>query len=69
MECIGAVPVAPQQPGGHDLSKQHQQVIVRMPTDMHEAIKQQAEAQDLSMAQAIRAAVRQYLEPSRTLTA
>ena len=53
-------PAGGNHPGG-EVRKEHQQVIVRMPTDMHEAIKQQAKADDLTMAQAIRAAVRQYL--------
>jgi metal-responsive CopG/Arc/MetJ family transcriptional regulator len=44
------------------MAKGHQQVMVRMPADLHEEIKRRAEAKDLTMAQAIRAAVRNYLQ-------
>lgn len=40
---------------------QLKQVLVRMPDDLHEAIKDRAASEDLSMAQAIRRAVREYL--------
>ncbi len=37
-------------------------VVVRMPVDLHEAIKDRAAADDRSMSQAIRHAVRHYLD-------
>lgn len=41
------------------------QVVVRMPADMHEAIKAAAKANDRTMAQEVRRAVRLYLEGER----
>ena len=38
------------------------QVIVRMPKDMHTAIKEIAAEQDLTMSQVVRAAVRRHLQ-------
>lgn len=45
---------------GH-VDRELRQVIVRMPRELHDAIKRRAALEDLSMAQAVRAAVRQYL--------
>lgn len=39
-----------------------QQVIVRMPPELHQAIKDRAAAEDRTMSQAVRRAVRHYLE-------
>lgn len=39
-----------------------QQVIIRMPEDLHNRIKEIAAHNDLSMAQAVRRAVRMYVE-------
>jgi predicted HicB family RNase H-like nuclease len=39
-----------------------QQVMVRMPPDLHDAVKKAAEKSDLTMAQAVRAAVRHWLQ-------
>lgn len=39
-----------------------QQVLVRMPADLHQALKAKAAADERSMAQAIRFAIRLYLE-------
>jgi plasmid stability protein len=36
-------------------------VVVRMPADLHEALKSRASGDERSMAQAIRHAVRQYV--------
>lgn len=41
-----------------------QQFLVRMPADLHDALKQRAAADERSMAQAVRHAVRQYLNAS-----
>lgn len=41
--------------------KGNAQVLVRMPPDLHEAIKERAAAEERSMSQAIRHAVRTYL--------
>jgi predicted transcriptional regulator len=38
-----------------------QPTVVRFPPDMHEAVKARAEAEDRTMAQTIRRAVKQYL--------
>lgn len=39
------------------------QVIVRMPRELHNAIKEEARRHDLTMSQVVRRAVRQYLDP------
>ncbi len=39
----------------------NQQVIVRMPSDLHAAIKERASNDERSMSQTIRHALRQYL--------
>ena len=39
-----------------------QPVMVRMPPDLYEAVKRDAEAEDRTMAQTIRRAVKQYIE-------
>ena len=39
-----------------------QQLIVRVPAELHEEIRTKAEAEDLSMAQLVRRAVRIHLE-------
>ena len=44
-----------------DSDEKYQQVIVRMPRWLHDAIKLQAEAEERSMATCIRRAVREYL--------
>lgn len=41
-----------------------QQVIVRMPADLHEAFKARADAEERSFAQAVRHAMRCYLAPA-----
>ena len=46
-----------------------QQVIVRMPPEMHEAIKEAAVESDLTMSQVVRAAVRRYLADVNLKTA
>lgn len=38
-----------------------QPTVVRLPVDMHRAIRERAEAEDRTMAQTIRRAVKQYL--------
>lgn len=38
-----------------------QPTVVRLPPEMHEAVKRRAEEEDRTMAQTIRRAVRQYL--------
>lgn len=42
-----------------------QQVIVRMPADLHEAFKARAETEERSFAQAVRHAMRCYLDRSQ----
>lgn len=37
---------------------------VRMPVELHERLQAQADAEDLSIAQVVRKAVRQYLAPT-----
>lgn len=37
-------------------------VVIRMPAELHEAVKAKAASEERSMAQAIRYALRQYLE-------
>ena len=37
-------------------------VVIRMPTDLHQAVKQTAAAEERSMAQAIRYALRMYVQ-------
>jgi hypothetical protein len=39
-------------------TREQQQVMVRMPTSLYEEVKRTAEEHDLSMSQAVRAAVR-----------
>lgn len=39
-----------------------QQVLVRMPAELHAAVKERAAAEERSMAQAIRFAIRRYLD-------
>lgn len=39
-----------------------EKVIVRMPTEMHQAVKARAAAEERSMAQTVRRAVRMYLQ-------
>jgi metal-responsive CopG/Arc/MetJ family transcriptional regulator len=41
-------------------TREQQQVMVRMPTTLYEEIKSIAEEHDISMSQAVRAAVRQW---------
>lgn len=43
-------------------AKDEQAVVVRMPTDLHQAIKERAAADERTMSQAIRYAVKQYLD-------
>lgn len=50
----------PEQPSGDPV----QPVYVRLPREMHEAVKQRAVTEDRSMAQTIRAALRAYLASS-----
>ena len=47
--------------------EQLQQVIVRMPRDMHAAIKEEAVKNDLTMSQVVRAAIRAHLDDPRVL--
>jgi predicted HicB family RNase H-like nuclease len=44
-----------------------QQVIVRMPQEMHAAIKDEAAKRDLTMSQLVRAAIRAHLDDPRVL--
>lgn len=37
-------------------------VVIRMPADLHDAVKRKAAAEERSMAQAIRYALREYAE-------
>lgn len=46
--------------------KDTQQVIVRMPADLHTALKERAAADERSMSQAIRHAIRRYLESEQS---
>lgn len=43
-------------------SEQPQAVVIRMPRELHEAIKAKAAKEERSMAQAMRYALRQYAE-------
>jgi len=43
-----------------------QQVLVRMPADLHQALKARAASDERTMAQAVRHAVRQYLSATST---
>ncbi|MGO9583565.1 MAG: ribbon-helix-helix protein, CopG family [Acidimicrobiales bacterium] len=43
-------------------SEQAQPVVVRMPADLHKALKAKAEREERSMAQTIRYALRQYVQ-------
>lgn len=43
------------------------QVMVRMPVELHDEVKRLADERDISMAQAIRAAVRQWVENPRLI--
>ena len=45
--------------------QEHQQLIVRMPAELHAAIRDQADADDMTMAQLVRRALREYLERAR----
>lgn len=47
-------------------TKDTQQVIVRMPADLHAALKERAAADERSMSQAIRHAIRRYLESEQS---
>jgi predicted HicB family RNase H-like nuclease len=42
------------------------QVVLQMPPELHEEIKSRAAEEDLSMAQAIRRAIRNYLAAATT---
>lgn len=45
------------------------QRMVRLPPDLHDQLKQRARAEDLTISQALRRAVRRYLqEPNEQLT-
>ncbi len=39
-----------------------QPLVVRMPLDLHQAVKERAQEDDLTMAQLVRHAVRNYLD-------
>ena len=41
--------------------QQQQQLIVRMPSELHSAVRHRADTDDLTMAQVVRRALRQYL--------
>ena len=43
-------------------SPDHSAVVIRMPAELHEAIKRKAASEERSMAQAIRHALRLYTE-------
>lgn len=45
-------------------STDQQQVLVRMPRDLHQQLKARAASDERTMAQTVRHAVRQYLEAS-----
>ena len=42
-----------------------QPLVVRLPRDMHEDVKRQADAEERSMAQVVRRAIRDYLAADR----
>jgi predicted HicB family RNase H-like nuclease len=42
-----------------------QQLIVRMPVELHSAVRDRADADDLTMAQLVRRALRDYLSEER----
>jgi hypothetical protein len=42
-----------------------QPLVVRMPLDLHQAVKERAQEDDLTMAQLVRHAVRDYLDQGR----
>jgi predicted DNA-binding protein len=46
----------------------HSAVVIRMPLDLHEAIKRKAAREERSMAQAIRHAIRLYAEDGEPVT-
>jgi predicted DNA-binding protein len=47
-----------------DRPRNSQQVVIQMPPELHQQIKNRAAHEDLSMAQTIRRAIREYLEPA-----
>lgn len=52
------------------LAKVHEQPVnVRLPRELHEAILKRAEAEDRTMAQTIRVALRYYLQETKPLAA
>ncbi len=42
-----------------------QSMVVRLPVEIHTSLKERADAEDLTMAQLIRKAIREYLEAAK----
>jgi hypothetical protein len=56
----------PESPDQQVKARDHQ--MVRLPNDLHAELKERARAEDLSLSQALRRAVRAYLRERPTAT-
>lgn len=58
---LGGMPAAPTKDSDNEAVRP---VVIRMPAALHDALKQKAKEDERSMAQAIRFALRQYVQPT-----